>query len=270
MKLLLSTLAFSNGDLLHKCVNSWPETIDSCVLWQGLNDLDSVISENASKIDQLIRRKNNWGVSGGWNIVLREALIKNNYDGVIFVGSDTRFMNGFFDEFVAGIEDNDFVESTHQFNCFYMNKKCLDTVGYFDENFFPAYVEDDDYRTRVKKSFIKYKTDVGNKDKFYHYSSATVKRNPMYQLKSRVSYGLNKEYMHEKWGGFEHTRPKWIPMYETPFNICGWDINRWVLDPDRRKKQLWHNIVGDDNDDRLMLLVNAINEPDKYKYNYKS
>jgi len=268
MKILLATLEFSNGDLLEKCVSSWPESVDTCVLWQGMNDLERTISENAKHIDHLIRRKNNWGVSGGWNIVLRDAFHNNDYDGVVFVGSDTRFMRDFWDEFVAGFGNNNFVESTHQFNCFYIDRFCFNVVGSFDENFFPAYVEDDDYRTRVKKSIVNYKKDIGSHDKFYHYTSATVRRNPMYHLKSRVSYGLNKEYMHEKWGGFEHTRPKWIPIYNLPFNNDQWPLNKWILDPYLRKRQLWHNIIDDDQDDRLMALVNAVNNPDKYKYDY--
>jgi len=276
-KILLTTLAYSNPDLLDKCLDSWykhiPAEVDKGLLWQGYTnpEMEPTINKYLDKLNVYQRRINNWAVAGGWNILLREAFVKNNYSAVVIVGSDTAFLNN---KFWNTIESNyheayDFVESSHQFNCFIISNTCFEQVGLFDENFF-NYVEDDDYRIRVKKTGIKYINNCGDRNLFYHYESATVRRNPLLQLRSRRSFDLNRKYMHKKWGGVEHTNPKWKPVYCHPFDNKEWPLDKWILDPEQRKKQLWHNIIDDDNDDRLMLLVNALNDPDKHQYTNES
>jgi len=271
MKILISTLAFSNPELLDKCISSWPKNVDKCVLWQGFRhpEMEPIINKHRDNLSIYLRRKNNWYVSGGWNIILREAFLKNDFDGVVLVGSDTAFLSGFWEEFIYKIEKYDFVESSHQFNCFYVSRKCFDIVGTFDENIV-NYCEDDDYRLRVKLSGINYLHSKGNKDLFLHEYSSTVRKNPIYALKSRKSFALNKQYMTEKWGGIEQSIPKWNPVYKTPFNDPNWPLDKWVLNPQGRIARLWDNIIEDKDDDRLIHLVNALKYPDKYIYDYKT
>lgn len=272
MRILLSTLAFSNPNLLDRCISSWPRNVDHCVLWQGMDIQSDAINEvikkqqNNRNIKYLIRRKNNWGFSGGCNILMRHAFIIHTYDALVITGSDTMFNDGFWNSFTKQTENFDFVESSHQFNCFYMNRFAWIKTGYFDENFFPSYVEDDDYRIRVIKSGIRYKQSNEDPNLLTHFGSATVKLNPMYQLKSRRSFELNKEYMHRKWGGIQNSIPKWKPEFDRPFNDTNWPLDRWILEPERRKKQLWHNIIEDDGDPRIMSLVHALECPETFSY----
>lgn len=270
-KILLSTLAFSNPDLLDKCLHSWveytPYQVHLGVLYQGYKDagIEEVIKDYHDDLDIYLRKKNNYGYGGGLNHIFREAFLKDDFDAVISVGSDTEFLDGYWESFIKDAEGYDFAESTHEFNCFLITREGFNKVGYFDENIF-NYCEDDDFRIRINKNGIKYKDNCGDHNLFKHFGSATVKHNPVYQLKSRRSFELNKAYMFEKWGAIQNSNPKWKPVFKTPFNNPDWPLDKWVLSPERRLKQLWHNIIEDEDDDRLPLLVNALCFPESFQY----
>lgn len=86
-----------------------------------------------------------------------------------------------------------------EFSCFMLNKKAIDKVGYFDEKFYPAYFEDNDYHYRIKLAGCRaVKT---NKALYFHYGSRTIKDNPDVKEKSNLGYTANREYYKQKWGG---------------------------------------------------------------------
>jgi hypothetical protein len=272
MKLLLTTLAFTNPNLLDTCLTSWfnhtPRKVHKGILWQGNHqEMFPVVNKYCNYLDICMSKVNNYYVSGGWNILLLKAF-ELGYDGVIIVGSDTYFLPKFWDDFVKDLDKYDFVESSHQFNCFYISKKCFDVVGTFDENI-NAYCEDDDYRIRVIKSEIKYGFGKGDRNLLYHEGSATVRRNPFYQFKSYKSFQLNKEYMFKKWKAVQDSDPKWKPVFETPFNDPKWPLDKWVLDAEGRKKRLWENIIEDRYDKRLVPLLKCLHGTGIYDNNTK-
>jgi len=256
MKVLLAVLAFTNPHLLDLCIDSWPKDVDRAVLWQGEHDeMFPVIEKYKPTININLRRKYNWGVAGGWNIIIREAFTQD-YDAIVFVGSDTKMLPGFWESFIKHTENYDFVESSHLFNCFLITRKCIKKVGLFDENFYPAYIEDNDYRIRVLLSGISYKRNQGNPKLFLHNESSTVNTNPFYRKKCDYTHELNKQYMHSKWGGEENTG--WLTNYKTPFNIPNWPLHKWVLDLQMRSNKHWDALPDDETDVRLQILKDAI------------
>ncbi|MDD5006369.1 MAG: glycosyltransferase [Candidatus Omnitrophica bacterium] len=86
-----------------------------------------------------------------------------------------------------------------EFSCFMLNLKAIEKVGYFDEAFYPAYFEDNDYHHRIKLAGLKaIKT---NRALYFHYHSRTIKENEDIRNKSNLGYNLNQEYYIKKWGG---------------------------------------------------------------------
>ena len=74
----------------------------------------------------------------------------------------------------AGINRKDYSEAPHpHFSCFMISENTLDKVGWFNEVFYPAYFEDNDYHHRIKI--------IGGDDAgitittacFYHFGSKT-------------------------------------------------------------------------------------------------
>jgi hypothetical protein len=92
---------------------------------------------------------------------------------------------------------------------FAINRACIQTVGFFDEEFFPAYFEDNDYHRRVKiADETRY---IGNVEEMlpeFRRNSETHRRMP-----HLIRFNHCQAYYHAKWGG-----PPGAEQFAVPFN----------------------------------------------------
>lgn len=130
--------------------------------------------------------------------------------------------------------------------CFAITKKAVDTVGYFDEVFFPGYMEDIDYRWRVRLAGL---PQLITGAPFHHLRSVNLNKpnsGPYLEMLHRASRGW--EYGWMKWGryGAGDVERDFPPSgYRTPFNIPGAPLHLWRVDPAQRQcvrtgKGLYH------------------------------
>lgn len=98
------------------------------------------------------------------------------------------------------------------FSCFMIRKDTFDKVGCFDENFIPAYFEDNDYHRRIKLLGLK-AVNYGAAA-FYHFGSLT--QNLEGPVCTSDMFVGNRSYYATKWGGEPGQE-----QYETPFNQGG-------------------------------------------------
>lgn len=99
------------------------------------------------------------------------------------------------------------------FSAFAINKDCWEEIGEFDELFFPAYFEDNDYHYRMNLEEIK--AIVYPPAMFYHYGSRTQNEaieNGLPMVSGGEFENTRARYV-KKWGGLpEHE------TYKTPYN----------------------------------------------------
>ena len=127
--------------------------------------------------------------------------------------------------------------------CFCMTSIGLISVGWFDENIYPAYLEDSDHFYRVRLSGL---PATGVPDfKFVHgdgmlTGSVTINSNPQYKRANALTHARNHEYYKQKWGGDGGEE-----KYKTPFNNPLLPIEYWELDLDFRTEQerIWRETV---------------------------
>lgn len=101
-------------------------------------------------------------------------------------------------------------ESEHPcFSAFMINRKCWEEVGEFDEGFFPAYYEDNDYHYRIKLAGLKAVTLPSAI--FYHYGSRTQNES---ESKPIANSGDTGKYFFRKWGDMPGRE-----LYKNPFNV---------------------------------------------------
>ena len=102
------------------------------------------------------------------------------------------------------------------FSCFMINRRTIEVVGWFDENFKGAYCEDQDYHARINRAYrhAKLHNDLGIEPErihakrlstapYYHFASQTVAQNVDLRADVSSQHGRNQNYYLEKWGG-EH------------------------------------------------------------------
>lgn len=98
------------------------------------------------------------------------------------------------------------------FSCFLINRETIEQIGWFDEGFEGAYMEDNDYHLRcvVAHKHIKQHRDQNidpsrvhfkrlTTAPYYHYASQTIARNVTLRHEISTYHGRNEVYFCNKW-----------------------------------------------------------------------
>ena len=176
-----------------------------------------------------IKVPKNLGVAAAWNLGLKASprapwwLISN---------SDIEFGSGDLRGLDEIVDPN---SSDHYFmlgmSLFAITANTLYDVGYFDENFHPAYDEDLDWHRRA---ILAGSTRIDPPFTGTHVGSATIRSNPSFWRQNGPSHAANDAYYARKWGGPKEGGE----TYSTPFNRGG-HLGDWRLEPQRLAAQSW-------------------------------
>jgi GT2 family glycosyltransferase len=88
---------------------------------------------------------------------------------------------------------------SHGYSFFAVNRIAVETIGCFDENFFPAYCEDQDYGRRAALAGLSEENCADTA--VLHGGSSAIFANQELALQNRITQSRNIEYYMRKWGG---------------------------------------------------------------------
>ena len=174
-----------------------------------------IVDNGEQKISEKIKHPNieviyegkNKGVSASINMLLKKIFEKNDYalilnDDIYFGRKDWEIDNlltNFKRYFYTAIQD---------WSVFILPKTTFKVIGGFDEEFFPAYYEDNDYTYRMKlQGQSVYSIPFLNP--FVYASSSSSQKDP--SILTQVP--LNKQRYIDKWGGEPNKE-----TFKKPFN----------------------------------------------------
>lgn len=206
-------------DLLYDCLYS--------ALNGSLVPFKIYIIDNGQKLPQNIRDlvggklalytpSTNLGVAKSWNwflqVVPNPMLIVN--DDLVFSTDDIK---NFYDSYAyfnnessVGLFHSANISPLNMFSCFMLTPECVTKVGLFDEEFYPAYFEDNDYYRRLKLAGFSTHAVTTN---IQHFGSATIKNYDAETMtKHHETFNRNKQRYLTKWGGLPHEE-----SFVTPF-----------------------------------------------------
>jgi GT2 family glycosyltransferase len=106
------------------------------------------------------------------------------------------------------------------FSCFMLDKKTYEKVGTFDENFNPAYFEDNDYHYRMQ--LLDIQAISTQWAPFYHYGSQTQNNDPNHPVVPSDAFIRNRWYYQNKWGGEPGQE-----VFKRPYNDDSMPVNKW-------------------------------------------
>lgn len=179
----------------------------------------------------------NRGVAASWNEGIRKGF---GLDVVIISNDDVAFYPGTIKKIAQPIKEEEFdllsvvatdtgqhgflEDAKPDFCCFAINpERFVDQFGMFDENFKPAYFEDNDMYYRIKlaggRSALRLSARVDHGGSVTQFSA----NNEEGRVVSHEQFRKNQSYYSAKWGG--------IPGSETfthPFNMGHRDIKDWT------------------------------------------
>ena len=191
-------------------------------------DLDNLckIDHYYIKTIKVCHLPSNLGVSGSWNMIIKCYM---NAPYWIIANHDIAFTSGFLKDFVNKAEDPEtgiVLGNKGAWDIFLLKDWVVEKVGLFDENFYPAYVEDCDYYIRSKASNVRI---INSGFPYFHgeesyetTGSQTSKVETSLVEKLHHSRILNENwYMYYKWGPNWHTGLDWVDQtnpYKYPFD----------------------------------------------------
>lgn len=159
----------------------------------------------------------NIGCSGAWNLIIKCYSLSPYW---IISNHDISFTPGLLNEMVnhASRKEVGVVKPGSQWELFLLKESVVQECGLFDENFYPAYLEDCDYYVRLlNKNILIQETEIrsihGDGGDYSSSGSQTWRTDPSLKPKIDFCHNENAWYMTEKWG------PKWRDVH--------WNMNPW-------------------------------------------
>lgn len=162
----------------------------------------------------------NIGVAASWNFLCQQAFysLKNSYALVlnddIQLASNEQAILELLKMMDSEVRKQQIREASFLchgpggMNAFIIGVTAFKLVGLFDEQFFPAYFEDNDYLYRMKLQGVPVEMSMRLKSSVF-VNSGSIAKDP--SLNRR--FDLNKQYYIAKWGG-----PPGYECFKIPFN----------------------------------------------------
>lgn len=140
----------------------------------------------------------NWGCARSWNWFMGQ-----NEDMIVIANDDIIFNTKTIASLVEAYEEDPYrffapCAGSNIFSCFLLPKQVFNAVHAFDQQFWPAYFEDDDYTKRINQAGIPFCfTGAG----YGHVGSATLASyTPEEMSLHHQQFNMNRERFITKWG----------------------------------------------------------------------
>lgn len=190
----------------HYSMRFWDRHI--LIINNGPQEVNTAGHGNCVVVNNSVNR----GVAGSWNDMAEIAF--TTYESILILNDDVIFGRFDLDERVLSAqmarsrESESLMVSKSGFCSFVLHDHTFDRLGRFDEDFYPAYYEDNDYVRRAALSGVK----VEVSDLIEPWSkrfSSSISKDP--SLNS--SFEANKSLYIAKWGGLPGSE-----SFLTPYN----------------------------------------------------
>lgn len=233
----------NRGDLLLSLLESIDVEAEVLVILNRIGPADASVRECldrvCSKPPAHVRVSvddvdGNLGVAGSWNRII------DHWGGdCVVANSDIVFTPGILTRALQAIVANPEVvlQHLHAAACFYASPRFTSTLGWFDENIYPAYCEDQEMALRSRSLGVR-RCNVPKLGKatILHGGSATV-RNADRQQRAFLSRatGFNRQYLGRRWGALPSRMLKGR-RFPSPFDDPTRHPADWTLDFTRREQ----------------------------------
>jgi len=232
------TIAYGLADDLYKLVDS---ADGAGVHWHIF--LHSQFPDVVAMCDELDELKNthiypygtNRGVARSWNEGLHLAYTKYGAD-VAFIANDdvvcsyadlmkltTVALNSPEAFMVSGCghDVRSGADGDMTFSMGAVTRKAIETIGYFDRNFFPMYFEDTDWyrRAYLATGGMDWKVVVPDTH-IIHQGSKSIHTVPGLMEQHHQTFVANREYYLRKWGGLPEEEMYHLPFDEACYGLC--------------------------------------------------
>ena len=267
---VLGVMIINGEDLLFELLQSIDHVVLTLVIFHNADSDEGTNAQVRSFIESLqlnrvnvghdnikrvlsLYRTTNLGFSAGVN---KMVLATREAPYWLFASNDVRFHPGMLREIARSMSDTTLPQNStclwalsgdpvSPYASFVLTSRAVKAVGFFDENFWPAYAEDCDYTARLVRAqcpilFEKDITRIAS-----HETSASLKRASIRSTYPKSigqgGYGFNNfDYLSSKWGvnvcGLRLARAPFMSNggFNLPFDLVQNNLSTWKVDMRRR------------------------------------
>jgi hypothetical protein len=216
----------NRADLLARCLDSIDHPAH--VLVVNNNTVDERFNDQLWKLGsarglEVADQARNLGIAASWNLILKTGMARG-FELIMIGSNDVLLSPGSLARVQSyPKQEREVIWHIHAWNFFAIHRRAVAHVGWFDENFYPAYKEDQDYMYRCMLAGAeRVSTDeIGGGSE--HLGSQTIHSDPHYYACNEDTHlRWNLSYYLDKWGGdFGAER------YTTPFGDARRDWRWW-------------------------------------------
>lgn len=185
----------------------------------------------------------NLGVAGSWNEC---AKLFPDERTMLLMNEDAHFLPGQLEQICGQADHHEsepilYLNETQAMYCFVATKSGREMFGTFDENFWPAYYEDCDFRVRLRLAGVVHPYPLlPNQPPVPHGKPRSGGTN--YSAMLQGCGLINRAYWLKKHGSFDFEKA----TYPTPYRDHRLKPSEWVWDPAHRAKlyPLWDTFIN--------------------------
>jgi GT2 family glycosyltransferase len=194
IKVALGIPTINRADLLNEALDKYRWTWSKRHIYIVDNGNQEI--DDSNPWVHIHRSFKNLGVSASWNWCLKKAF-ENGYTHIAILNDDIVWEKT-IDQIEQFIKDNPagLYVSGGTWCCFILSYEAFMKVGGFDEGFYPAYFEDNDFCYRCRLAEIPRVTDPFFSPEVYRNSMTIDKDGSL-----NTNFDINKEKFAVKWGG---------------------------------------------------------------------
>ena len=259
---VLGALILTGPEWIERQLKSIDYPVDNYVLFDnsGKSETKKQLEILFEKPHPFIKNKtlchlpSNLGIAAGWNLIIKSYMLAPYW---VVANHDVSFTEGLLEEIneaaqnpeVGMVYPNAGDFGWGSYDLFLIKDWVVQSVGLFDESFYPAYFEDFDHAIRVKNKSIK--IIAGLKRPYYHgdtthyptSGSQTARTSIPLAKGFKKSKEMNMTYLQKKWGlswmtkdGEEHSNTE---PYTSPYDLCR--IDERIDEETTKKRKLCAN-----------------------------
>lgn len=179
--------------------NQFPDAIDISDYDDGEDELIKILTDSERVL--VVSAGLNMGVAASWNWFMNNVPMEHGF--MIISNDDVEFQKDTVRLFYEEMQKPDVemaLGENGSWSMYTLSKKLFDDVGGFDENFYPAYFEDNDFHYRMRlmnRNFVHAKHIS-----YGHQTSSTLAAfDDQRTEKHHQDFRKNRAYYNNKWGG---------------------------------------------------------------------
>lgn len=185
----------------------------------------------------------NMGVAGSWNLCPHMFPEESAW---MLMNEDAYFLPGYLEQICKCADKNPkapmiFLNESNAYYCFVWTAEGLEKFGMFDENLWPAYMEDYDMRIRHRLGGVTSWTMALQGLPPLPHGKPQV-GGPRYNAMIQGTSLIGLEYFYTKWGTLELEKP----VYNVPYGDSRLPLKEWVWNPEHRAKliPIWESFMA--------------------------